>query len=246
MENLKNYLNSQDKDYQDGVNLLKGLSSDINELKFFDIPNHAKMHVDMLINKLKNIYRVASQNPAKPEKQIQQASKPIVVKRMHFSEHDEPLRATKLLTNKLLSREWDELDNKERNYFNGNSQIFGEKKAKLIENSRIESELKTLHASLFHAKDDDERQQISERLVSLKKRQAENWSNIDNFEYVPEPVKTREDTAHIDKADLMQRRNNLRARISKAQKKSKGTNDPASVKKIEDLKAELAQVENQL
>jgi hypothetical protein len=205
----------------------------------------------MLMNRLRNIYRIATQNPPKKEESapIQISTKPIAVKRMHFSEVDKELEQTKLLTNKLLSRNWSELDQKEKAYFKDDNLIFEFKKAKLIENSQIESELKSLHAQMGLAKSDNTRQPIAQRMVELKKIQAKNWGDIDNFETFADLITDRnksEDTAHIDKGELIQRRNNLRARISKTIKKSKNSDDPALKTKLEELKTELVEVESKL
>jgi hypothetical protein len=239
MNELKAYLQNQNRDYHLGIELFKKYGGKSDEIKF--LTNNVNWA--FLLKKLQNIYRIALQNgQIEVEKPIQIVNKPITVPRKHFSEVETELTAleqTKLLTNKLLSRNWTELDQKEKAYFHDNQAWFDHKKNLLIDNSKIESQLKTTHASLFHATSDEEREQIGQKLVELKKQQSENWSSIDNFEDSDIERSRNAESAHIDKSDLIQRRNNLRARISKAKK----SNDPA---KLEQLQAELSEIESKL
>jgi hypothetical protein len=250
MNELKSYLQNPSRNYQDGIELFKKFGGKINEINY--LTNSVSW--PFLLKKLQNIYRIGVQN-GKIEDQIpiQIKNKPIIVPRKHFDEVESeftPLGQTKLLTNKLLSRDWSELDQKEKAYFDNNRGIFDYKKSLLIANSKIESELKSTHASLFHAQNDEERQEISEKMVNLKKQQAANWSEIDNFDLLEvERSLKHDESAHIDKAELILRRNNLRARISKLQKQLRNSDDPKHAKKLKDLelaKSDLVEIESKL
>lgn len=250
MDELKEYLQNPKKDYKTGVELLKANGATAQEIKFFE-SGESKMSVNMVIKKLNNIFRIQSQSKgvkSEPIPAIQIGTKPIIVKRMHFSEVESDLQQTKLLTNKLLSRNWDELDKKEQKYFKNDQNTFEYKKSLLIENSKHESELKSGHAELLHA-DKDKRKSIADKLVSIKKKQSENWSKIDNIDFVAEKSQRTAETAHVDKADLILRRNNLRARISKLQNQVRNMDDPKHAKKLKDLelaKADLEEIEKSL
>lgn len=238
MEKLKQYLESSVKGYSAGVELLEKHGGKSEEIQFFKSSKDDKMKFNMLLRRLQNIYRIAAQNPVKTEQEpeIKTKGKPIAVKQIHFSEFQKLVK-TKLLTNKLLARNWKELDQKEREYFNNNSQLFEYKKGLMIENSQIESELKTLHAQLQTAPSDDERQTISQKLVDLKNKQTKNWEKIDDF--------IEKSAKNTSSAEMVQKRNNLRAQISKLTKKLKGSEPGTDVyiKKEEALKAAKLELE---
>lgn len=248
MEDLKIYLNSGIKDYSEGIELLKKYGGKTIEISFFT-SNFSKMSENMLLKKLSNIYRIASQKgfDTKKDEIIKQDNKPIVIKRIHFSEAENELTQSKLLTNKLLSRNWNELDKKEKSYFKDNKTWFEQKKELLINNSRIESEIKSLHAQLSVKKNDQERELIADKLVSLKKNQSENWSKIDNFNTFISSV--AEDDSEINKAELILKRNNLRSRVSKLENLIKDKGHKNYKKRVDDLnkvKLELTKIENKL
>lgn len=233
MEDLREYLKNTEKDYFIGVELLKKYGQKNAELSFFEKSDGSKGSFAMLIKKLQSIYRISSQQSIEKKTEskpaIQIGNKPIIIPKKHFSEVEPELSKSKMLTNKLLSRNWTELDQKEQNYFNNNQILFEEKKEALIENSKIESELKSLHAKMQLSKSDAERQEFAVKMVEIKKQQAINWDFIDGIGV--KPIK-EEKTAHIDKADLLIKRNNLRARISKLKKQ---TADPSAKKYTENI-----------
>lgn len=248
MEDLKIYINSPSKDYKTGLELLKKYG-DGEKMSFFDTSNPDQVHYNILNKKLANIFRIALQNKKtsvvvkKPAIEI--SNKPITVQKMHFSEVIPEISESKMLTNKLLARDWSDLSPVEKKYFNNNQSAFKVKKNLLIENSKIESELKSMHAMLHVSKSDEERKDLAEKMVSLKKRQAINWGQIDNFENIPdEPVISR-NIDENDKAALVMQRNNLRSRISKLEKQTK---DPSvkkydsKVKMLEQLTIELEKI----
>lgn len=247
MNEILQYLRNPN-DYEGGIELFKKYGGKSVEIQFFE-SSDSKMNRSLLFKKLQNIYRIASQKgELKADTPVKMNNEPIRIKRMHFSDVEIELQESKLLTNKLLSRDWNELDNKEKTYFKNNQSIFSYKKTLLINNSVIESELKSLHAALSIASNDDYRQVIADKLVNLKKRQALNWTEIDNFD---NPKIESEESAHMDKAELMQMRNNLRARISKLQKKVKNL-DPTvadnsnSATKLFTAREELKEIESKL
>lgn len=216
MKDIKNYLLQKDKSYSEGIDLLKKHSKNNEETNFLNLENPEKMHWKMLIKRLSNILRIASQKPAvREETKVQ---KPIIIKKNHFDDVKETkgkdLEHRKELTNKLIVRSWEELDEKEKAYFHNDEAFFERKYDLIILNSKIESVLKSLHASLPHAESDDQRKDIATRIASLKEEQNENWSIIDNFE---QETPAQEETT--DKAvDLLKKRNNLRSQIAKLKK----------------------------
>lgn len=189
--------------------------------------NPGKMHVSMLQNRMANILRIGIANE-KPSQKAQPAIKiepPIIVQKIHFSEIQKQLEQKKELTNKLLTYSWDELSEKEKAYFKNNQPVFEGKKQLLFANSKIESELKSLHAQLHIAANDGERQQIAEKLTSFKKEQTDNWKVIDNFDVV-EIAKEEPKSESMEKFELIQKRNNLRSQKTKLAKKIQDKENP--------------------
>jgi hypothetical protein len=246
MEDLKQYLAATDKDYFEGVDLLKKYEPQANEIVFLLKNDGSKGSFGILLKKLQAIYRISLQKAAstneQPRAAIQIGNKPIIVPKQHFSEVEAKLEQTKLLTNKLLAREWFELNEREQGYFKSDSNIFAYKKELLIENSKIEGELKSLHAQLQLAIKDEKRKPLAEKMVTLKKKQAENWETIDNFNFSIENAEKIEIT---DKAESILKRNNLRSRVSKLEKQVLNTSDKKYQKKLSDLencKKELEEI----
>ena len=247
MEDLGLYLKSETKDYQTGLALLEKYQTDKNKIAFFKKQSKPQpMHLNMMLKALSNIYRINGQRtkskPNVAEPAIKIDLTPIRIERKHFSEVDaskpEPkLDQSKLLTNKLLARQWNELDKKEQDYFVSQN-IFEHKKNLMLENGAIENELKSIHARLEQASV-SERGEMAEKLVSLKKQQAENWAMIDNFVSVPVVEKSEK----TEKAELILKRNNLRSLISKLQKVDKtAKNYEKKMVQLENVKTELEEI----
>lgn len=224
MDDLKQYLSSKEQPYQQGIELLKKHGKNKQEIAFLsDVEEPTAMHQNMLLKRLNNILRIHLQSKPKDETQKTAVEiAPLIVKKQHFSESakeaantSKTLEQSKELTNKLLPREWEQLDEKEKAYFKGNPEVFALKKQLLFRNSEIESQLKSLHASLPHAETDEDRQSISEQLVGLKKEQNDNWAKIDDFNLVVAPIVEH---TGISEAERIKLRNNLRSRISKLEK----------------------------
>jgi len=91
------------------------------------------------------------------------------------------LARRKELTTKLLARNWNELDYVERAYFFSDEALFTKKRALLLENSKHESLLKSLHAALQKATTDEEREDIAVQMVDIQKLKTDNWLIIDEF-----------------------------------------------------------------
>jgi len=248
MEELKAWL--QSKNYQEGIKLLEKYSKNKTETEFLskNSNNPQKMHLSMMQNRIVNIIRILSQSGMKTEvKAAIEIQKPIAVKKIHYSEVEKQLEKRKELTNKLLSYKWEDLSQKEQEYF-GNEQVFSGKKELLIANSKIESELKSLHASLQHAKTDKERKDIADKLVSLQSEKTQNWKVIDNFEITSINKEEKQDNTN-EKFELLQKRNNLRSQRAKLKKKIENTEHPnyqewlnnynQVVKELEEIEKEL-------
>jgi len=254
MEDLKSWFAS--KDYNEGLILLEKYSKNTKETTFLkaNAESPQKMHLAIMEKRIANIIRIASQNsPSKKEsKPAIEVTKPIEVKKIHYSEVGKTLEHRKQLTNKLLAYTWNDMSKKEKAYFKNSEQMFKAKKELLIENSKIESELKTLHAQLHTAKDDEERKPISKKLVNLKKKQTENWKQIDDFENfkVPEKVvDTLPKDDGEDKVELMKRRSNLRSRKTKLEKQLDDTehkNYESRKQKYEEVVKELEEIESKI
>jgi hypothetical protein len=252
MDEIKNYLVSKNKSYSEGIDLLKKYSKNEKETAFLATQKKPlPMHENMLIKRLSNILRISLQNQ-KPEEKVEKAAiKTIKAQKTHFSKVTAPgaLTQTKELTNKLLAREWNDLDEKEQAYFKNNAELFASKKGLFFRNSAIESELKSLHASLEHLDSDEKRKEVAENVVNLKKEQNDNWAIIDNFDTVVkiEKVETKDKPSE---AELVKMRNNLRSRVSKLEKQvaeePEHKNFEERKEKLELAKAELDEVEKAL
>jgi hypothetical protein len=242
MEDLKNFLLSDNKDYKTGLSLFKKYCNKPEEYEFFrNIEIPISMHMNMLTKRLSNFYRITVKNEKdkKPEIPIVIENRPIIINKTHYSKKEgEPeLEHTKILTIKLLARDWDELDYKEKKYFNSDKRSFDLKKNLMIANSRLESEIKSIHAEMQISDSESTRASLADKLVLKKQLQTRNWKTIDDFS-INEPEKS----AHIDKSELIKLRNNLRCRISKLKKQIEDKGN----KKFEKWSLELINAESEL
>jgi len=250
MKDLRNWLST--KDYSEGIDLLKKYSKNNQETeflaKFATAPQ--KMHVAIMHKRIFNILRINEQTGIKPEiKPAITIEQPISIKKIHYTEVEKKLEQRKELTNKLLAYNWIDLSKKEQEYFKNNPQVFAGKKELLIANSKIESELKSTHASLKHAKNDKERKQIAEKLVNLKNEQTQNWKAIDNFEITEVKKVEKKEESTFDKFKLLQKRNNLRSQRTKLKNKIQDTDHPNHKEWMENYNeviAELDKIEKML
>lgn len=81
----------------------------------------------------------------------------------------------------MLAFSWDLLNYNEKLYFQNNQILFLQKKTKLIENSKLNNEMKSLHAKLKLIEEGEEMQGIANKLILLDNKKADNWLEIDKF-----------------------------------------------------------------
>jgi len=230
MKQLKTYLENPERDYQTGVEIYKRLENKMSYTLFFVKNKNSKpgsQAFNMLMSRLKRIARIKNLVIVKrktapvpegiKEKPDAPASPPPVppVKEPTQPPMGEVQQLTrkKETTNKLLSFDWDELNEREKAYFNYDSSMFEQKKQMLKQVAELERDMKALHLAIKKAEGDEERKGIAQKLASAEDEQFGLYEQIDLFSEVSEK-KANDD----NRAVLISERNNLRSKISKIKK----------------------------
>lgn len=262
MNELKNWLNNPNRDYQTGVELYRQHKGADQFYSFFTKaknPSPKDTEFSMLIQRLQRVNQVIKRNPQKSKSAKHQSKAPktkdIKVEQIKRKApaHIEGLRNNNKYVNKILALNWSDLDQRDRDVFFDNKDFFQEKKNRFLETSRIEKSIKTIHAQMKNTEDKAERKEKVTELKRLENRKNEFWDLIDDWDF--EAWKKEPDPDDVDPrkrgAEMQKKIDNLKASIRRTQNKidkkhykTKKTENNAR-QNVERMKKELAELENE-
>jgi hypothetical protein len=190
-ERLATWLATQKRDYKTGVQLFIDLNIDVKKIDFF-ISGSEKIHQTILFRQLENYARVHKIKP-----KVYKEKAPVHQKRGKLKSQEMP-KATKVQPGEKT----------ERVMIDTNPSVkFDDLPANLQElfkeNSKMNGEMKALHADLKLIQDDpdkeDRRRELAEGIVERQKESRKNWNVIDEWwatrNQVKEPQKSPEELA---------------------------------------------------
>ncbi|MGM0530942.1 MAG: hypothetical protein ACQER7_06280 [Bacteroidota bacterium] len=259
MTQLKRWLNNPDRSYAEGVEMYKRHKGADQFFKFFSQKKEATPkdpEYKMLVQRLTRLERVLRQQKKKQkpeEKAKAQGQKPIKtdkISNVRTPGHVKGMRNNTKYVSKLLSLNWKDFEQRDKEVFFNNKAYFEYKKKLFIENSDIEKKLKSLHASLKNQEDKNQRKVIVSELKSLEDAKGINWEKIDDWESeMPEEEKEKDPTRLG--AELQKKKDNLKASIRRTKNKlSKNHYKTEKTKKnaqqrVEEMEKELEKLENE-
>lgn len=246
---LQAWVQNPERNYDEGIELLSKLGGKPGDIQFYR-QGRTYQSNSMLFNKLSTVLRIAIQNgklqPQIPSKPIE----PKLLPPIHAKkQHDAKLQHNKELTNKLLSYRWEDLSDREKEYF-GTEKQFAHKKNLFAEAKEIRKQMSTLHYKMKAATTDDERKEIADQLTFLQKRDISYWQLIDNFgeEVVKDLIKDPPQPKPNNTASY-KRLNNLRTYVTKTKKalESASDKDKEGISaKLEAYLKEIAELEKEV
>lgn len=227
MEDINEYLNKEERSYQDGVTLLSRYCKNrmlVNTLS----RSESLAHKHKLEYELKKLLQAQPKGEYKTIAIKKPATEPVKteIKAKPTSEDQEAGFAAP-----GANAEYD-------NY--------------IAERSRLHSERCKLSNTLADAQTDEERQEIVDKIEAIERSRkaiATKLKYFDEHGAFPEaPVAPEQPLlSELDKAELLKKRNNLRSQVSKAKKAvEKKPSDVAKQEKLAKLEVELNSVELQL
>jgi len=265
MNEVIQWLKNPQRKYLDGVRLFNQFKFDTKADNFFketENPPVNDVHFVMLIRKMEYIARVRTSEMKAEE--FREAQKPVVKKNIDLKpiripakeekNNIEKLRSNKLYINKVLTVDFSDLSDSDKEIFFNDPAYFNFKKQLLYENSKIDKTCTAIHGDMKNAKTDAKRKEKVNELISFDTKKRENWEKIDNWQYNAAYFKDKKHDP-VKKAVEQTKKNMLKigllknyiARAEKQLKEGKLTEKEVKKRKIklENWKKELKQLESE-
>lgn len=173
-QQLSAWLHAKNRDYKQGVTLLKSLAVPVEHPGFFNVAKPSKIHHSLLLRILSEYARINNIKPAPAREE------PVVAKAVVQIRQAEGVQGNQVPVSHGSAR-----PRIDKNPVVRYKDLPANLQVLFDENGKLQGEIKSLHARLKLLKDDpqakDQRAGLARQIVSRQKRNRANWDTIDTW-----------------------------------------------------------------